>query len=200
MPLHHPLLDLLPGLALASGVTLAALAAEHLEVVVLGARWVDALVFAIAFGTAVHTALGVRPEYRPGIRFGYKTLLEIAIVLLGASVSAATIAGAGVPLVATVVAIVMLSLVLSYGIARLLGLSDQLATLVACGNSICGNSAIVAAAPVIGARAEDVASSISFTAALGVIVVLLLPLTSALFGLSQWQYGVIAGMTVYAVP
>ena len=51
-----------------------------------------------------------------------------------------------------------------------------MSVLIACGNSICGNSAIAAVAPVIGADSDDVASSISFTAVLGVIVVLGLPL------------------------
>jgi len=75
-----------------------------------------------------------------------------------------------------------------------------MAILVACGNSICGNSAIAAVAPVIDAKAEDVASSIAFTAILGVIVVLALPLLVPLLGLSETQYGVLAGLTVYAVP
>jgi uncharacterized integral membrane protein (TIGR00698 family) len=75
-----------------------------------------------------------------------------------------------------------------------------MAVLVACGNSICGNSAIAAVAPVIGARAEDVASSIAFTAVLGVIVVLALPLLAPALDLTLTQYGVLAGLTVYAVP
>jgi uncharacterized integral membrane protein (TIGR00698 family) len=75
-----------------------------------------------------------------------------------------------------------------------------MAMLVACGNSICGNSAIAAVAPVIGAKPEDVASSIAFTAILGVIVVLTLPLLVPLLDLSVTQYGVLAGLTVYAVP
>jgi uncharacterized membrane protein YadS len=35
---------------------------------------------------------------------------------------------------------------------------------------ICGNSAIAAVAPVIGADGDDIAASISFTAVLGIIV------------------------------
>ncbi len=72
--------------------------------------------------------------------------------------------------------------------------------LVACGNSICGNSAIAAVAPIIGAGADDIASSIAFTAVLGVVVVLGLPLFVPLLSLSLTQYGVLAGLTVYAVP
>ena len=55
-------------------------------------------------------------------------------------------------------------------------------------------------APVIGASTEEVASSISFTAILGVVVVLGLPLLIPLLDLSATQYGILAGMTVYAVP
>ena len=190
----------LPGLAAALAVTLAAFAVQWLEVKLFGFAWVDALVIAILLGVAVHSLAGMPKAAAPGIKFASKTLLEIAIVLLGASISFATIAHSGVFMVASVVATVFISIMLSYGIARMLGLPKHLATLVACGNSICGNSAIVATAPVIGAKPDDVAAAISFTAALGILVVLLLPSLVPLIGLSEWQYGVLAGMTVYAVP
>ncbi len=93
-----------------------------------------------------------------------------------------------------------IAIVLSYGIGRALRLPRRMAILVACGNSICGNSAIAAVVPVIGADGEDIASSIAFTAVLGVIVVLALPLAVPLIHLSLLQYGVLAGLTVYAVP
>ncbi|WP_163413883.1 putative sulfate exporter family transporter, partial [Escherichia coli] len=75
-----------------------------------------------------------------------------------------------------------------------------LAILIACGNSICGNSAIAAVAPVIEADGDDIASSISFTAILGVLMVLGLPLLIPLLKLTATQYGILAGLTVYAVP
>jgi uncharacterized integral membrane protein (TIGR00698 family) len=88
----------------------------------------------------------------------------------------------------------------SYGLGRAFGLSARMATLVACGNSICGNSAIAAVAPVIGAEAEDVAAAIAFTAVLGVAAVLGLPLLAVALHLSGLQSGVLTGLTVYAVP
>jgi uncharacterized integral membrane protein (TIGR00698 family) len=193
-------LGLWPGLTLSVVITLAAKALEYLEVAVLGFPWIDGLVFAIILGTLLHTMIGLHASLRPGVGFASKFLLEIAIVLLGASISAATIAGAGLTMVATIAGVVLTSLLVSYGIGRALGLSDRLATLVACGNSICGNSAIVAAAPVIDANSDDVAASIAFTAALGILVVILLPIAFTVFGLTKWQYGIVAGMTVYAVP
>jgi len=79
-------------------------------------------------------------------------------------------------------------------------LPTRISILIACGNSICGNSAIAAVAPVIGADSDDIASSISFTAILGVLMVLGLPLLIPLLGLTATQYGILAGLTVYAVP
>jgi uncharacterized integral membrane protein (TIGR00698 family) len=89
---------------------------------------------------------------------------------------------------------------LSYGIGRLLGLPARMAMLVACGNSICGNSAIVAVAPIIGANSRDIATSIAFTAVLGVILVLMLPLIGVALSMSDLAFGAFAGLTVYAVP
>lgn len=194
------LFRLLPGLALSGLVAALAMGLEILERSLTGHPWVDALVLAIAIGTLAHTVLGLHATAVPGVEFAAKLLLEIAIVLLGASVSFSSIGEFGIELLAAVVLVVLLSVPLSYGIGRLLGLSKRLAILVACGNSICGNSAIVAAAPVVEADSNDVAASISFTAALGILVVLLLPAAVATFGLDQRQYGVVAGMTVYAVP
>jgi uncharacterized integral membrane protein (TIGR00698 family) len=53
---------------------------------------------------------------------------------------------------------------------------------------------------VIGAKKEHVVSSIAFTAILGVVVVLGLPLLIHPLALNNYQYGVLAGLTVYAVP
>lgn len=190
----------LPGLGLAFGVTALALGAGALQERLLGARYVDGLVIAILAGTLIHTLLGLAPRFVAGVQFASKTILEIAVVLLGGTISAAALAQSGIELIAAVAVVVLLALTASYLVGRWLGLDDRLATLVACGNSICGNSAIMATAPVIEAPAEDVAASIAFTAALGIVVVLLLPLVFGALGLTQWQYGVVAGLSVYAVP
>lgn len=190
----------LPGLGLAFGVTALALGAETLQEGLLGVRYVDGLVLAILAGTLIHTLFGLNMRFAAGVQFASKTVLEVAVVLLGGTISAAALAQAGIELIAAVAVVVLLALTASYLVGRWLGLDDRLATLVACGNSICGNSAILATAPVIEAPAEDVAASIAFTAALGIVVVLLLPLAFGALGLTQWQYGVVAGLSVYAVP
>lgn len=191
---------LLPGLAVAVAITLGAMALQVVEVHFTGHPYLEALVLAILLGVVVRTLWTPGPRWEPGINFSGKFLLEIAIVLLGASVSAGTIMALGPFLIVGIACIVVVSIGASYLICRALKLPQRMAILVACGNSICGNSAIAAIAPVIGADRDDIASSISFTAVLGVIVVLTLPLLVPILNLSLTQYGVLAGLTVYAVP
>jgi len=198
--IRNRIAELAPGTALCAVIALAAVMLQWLEEHWTGRPWLEALVIAILIGTAVRTLWTPGPRWASGIGFSAKTLLEIAVMLLGASISFQAVLDAGLSLVLGIAAVVALAIGASYGLGRVLGLPKRMAVLVACGNSICGNSAIAAVAPVIGARPEDVASAIAFTAILGVVVVLALPLLVPLLDLSLTQYGVLAGLTVYAVP
>lgn len=189
-----------PGIALCAIIAVAAYLLEMVEEQVVGHVYVADLVIAILLGAAVRAAWQPGDALWSGIHFSSKTVLEIAVALLGASISFQTLAAAGLPLVIGIAATVALALVASYTIGRACGLPARMAVLVACGNSICGNSAIAAVAPIIGASGKDVATAIAFTAVLGVIVVFLLPFLVPVVGYSETQYGVFAGLTVYAVP
>jgi uncharacterized integral membrane protein (TIGR00698 family) len=195
-----PLAQLAPGIALCAAIALAAMGLQQIEEHWTGRPWLEALVIAILLGTILRTLWSPDQRWAPGIGFSAKNLLEIAVMLLGASISFQAVLDAGLGLILGIAVVVALALGASYALGRVLGLPKRMALLVACGNAICGNSAIAAVAPVIGAKPADVASSIAFTAILGVIVVLSLPLLVPLIGLSVTQYGVLAGLTVYAVP
>ena len=191
---------LIPGILLCGVVTIISLGVQAAEERVFDHPYIEALVVAILLGMAVRTAWEPSERWRSGIAFSAKQLLEVAVMLLGASISFAAILASGYLLIGAIAATVVIMLAVSYGLARLLGLKAKLAILIACGNSICGNSAIAAVAPVIEADGDDIASSISFTAILGVLMVLGLPLLIPLLKLTATQYGILAGLTVYAVP
>jgi uncharacterized integral membrane protein (TIGR00698 family) len=206
-PLRPPTLSLpaaltrlAPGLALAGALALGGWGVAAAQARWLGHAVVEALVVAILLGMVVRTAWRPPAQAAAGVGFASRQLLEVAVLLLGASVDLPLLVRAGPALALAVVVLVVVGLTASYALGRLLGLPRELAVLVACGNAICGNSAIAAVAPVIDADPEHVASSIAFTAILGVVVVLGLPLLAQPLGLSFYQYGVLAGLTVYAVP
>ena len=166
----------------------------------LGRAVVEPLVLAIIVGMVVRSVDGMSAASEPGVRFVAKDVLEVAVFLLGATLDAPKLFASGPILALAIVIAVIVALVVGFGIGRAAGLPSRLALLVSCGNAICGNSAIAAVAPVIGADREDVAASIALTAVLGVTVVLTLPLLARPLGYSHYQYGVLAGLTVYAVP
>jgi uncharacterized integral membrane protein (TIGR00698 family) len=188
------------GFLLCVAITLVATLLQAIEVRLVGQPYLEALVLAILIGVAIRSIWTPDLRWVPGIVFSAKFVLEFAIVLLGASVSITMIAALGPLLILGIASIVAVAIGASFLICRALGLPRRMSILIACGNSICGNSAIAAVAPVIGADADDIASSISFTAVLGVVVVLGLPFLVPILGLSLTQYGVLAGLTVYAVP
>ena len=191
---------LAPGLALSIAVAGASVFAERIETQWAGKAWLEALVIAILLGAVVRTLWSPPKLFDRGIRCAAKTMLELAIVLMGATVSFDAIFAAGLPLMVSIVVTVIGAIVASFLLGRSLGLNRKMALLVACGNAICGNSAIAAVAAVIDADSDDIATSIAFTAVLGIGVVIALPLLAAALHLSPAAGGIMAGLTVYAVP
>ncbi|GGI27660.1 UPF0324 membrane protein [Bradyrhizobium guangdongense] len=191
---------LLPGILLCVLLTLLSIGIQEAEEHIFQHPYVEALVIAILLGMMIRSVSTTSERWKVGIAFSAKQLLEVAVMLLGASISFGAILPSGLFLIAAIVGTVAVTLAVSFGLSRMLGLPTKLSLLIASGNSICGNSAIAAVAPVIGADGDDIASSISFTAVLGVLMVLGLPLLIPLLELSATQYGILAGLTVYAVP
>jgi len=190
----------LAGLALVAAIGGASWLGEQALRIVTGHAVLEAIVLAILIGAAVRAAWTPGARFDPGIALAAGLLLEVSIVLLGFGADLAQFARAGLALAVAIVALVGVALATGIVLGRAFGLPPTHAMLVACGNAICGNSAIAAVAPVIGARRDEVASAISYTAVLGVVVIVLLPTLAPLFALDDYQYGVLAGLTVYAVP
>lgn len=204
VPKTWTLETLAPGIGLSVLVAMTAWLMALGEERLFGHPVIEALVLAILLGMIIRTVWSpsghAAARIKAGIGFTAKQVLEVAVCLLGVSVDLPRLLQAGPALAVGIILLVILGLTGSYFLGRALGLPHKLAVLVACGNSICGNSAIAAVAPVIEAESEHIASSIAFTAILGVVVVIGLPFLMHPLGLSFYQYGVLAGLTVYAVP
>jgi uncharacterized integral membrane protein (TIGR00698 family) len=195
-----PAMNALPGILIASLVTIVAMGLARMEEQILGYPLLEPLVLALVLGLAIRMIWQPGSRITPGIEISAKQLLEAAIVLLGASLDLHQLANAGVRIVLAVAICVPVTIISGLVIGKLAGMETRLAVLVAFGNAICGNSAIAAVAPAIRAKRQDVASAIALTAVFGVGAVLLLPLLIPVFDLSDTRYGVVAGLSVYAVP
>ena len=77
----------IPGIVLCGIITIISLGIQNAEEHVFEHPYVEALVVAILLGMAVRTAWQPPERWRSGIAFSAKQMLEVAVMLLGASES-----------------------------------------------------------------------------------------------------------------
>ncbi|HKX69312.1 MAG TPA: putative sulfate exporter family transporter [Intrasporangium sp.] len=160
---------------------------------------VGVLTWSIGLGVAAAN-LGVLP--RTGTRqLGQvtKKLLRVGIVLLGFSVSFASITALGLPVIAVVAVSLVATLVFTTWLGRRMGLSSARSLLVGTGTAICGASAIAAMEDTARADEEDVTAAIAMVTLFGTLALVLLPLLQGPLGLTDAQFGTWAGASVHEV-
>lgn len=183
-------LTLLPGVALAAAVALAATGIGH-ALPLLGAP-----VAGLILGVALSRAVGTRQPLQAGVAFAGRTLLQVAVVLLGSALSLRQVAHVGASSLPVMLGTLAVCLGLAYLLGRWLGIGRDLRTLIGVGTGICGASAIAAVSPVIRARGADVAYAISTIFLFNLVAVLAFPPLGHLLGLSQHDFGLFAGTAV----
>jgi uncharacterized integral membrane protein (TIGR00698 family) len=187
--------SIVPGLAIAVGVGLAA-RALHGVLPRAAAVAVGEVVVAVLLGLLVGNAVRLPAATAPGIRFAFQSVLRTAIVLLGATFSFAQVVTIGGKALVMIVALMLLALAVAHALGRASGTSGRLATLIGVGTAVCGNSAIVATAPVIGARDDEVSFAVATNTLFGTLAVFFYPLLGHAMGMSDAVFGTWAGTAV----
>jgi uncharacterized integral membrane protein (TIGR00698 family) len=185
----------LPGLVLATSVGLIARLLHGLLPHRVGTA-VGEVIVAVILGLAIGNAIPLPGATAPGIRFSFHTVLRTAIVLLGATFSFAQVVAIGGKALLMIVALMLLALAVAHALGRAAGTPGRLATLIGVGTAVCGNSAIVATAPVIGARDEEVSFAIATNTLFGTMAVFLYPFVGHALGMSDAAFGTWAGTAV----
>jgi uncharacterized integral membrane protein (TIGR00698 family) len=192
-----PLTRLAPGLALAG--TLAALATLLAQLAGMAGIVASPLVLALLLGLVI-AQFGTLPSLvRPGLAFACRPLLRFAIVLLGLRIGLPQIAEIGVRGIASVAVLVTGTLASGYWISRRLGLSKNLAWLLASGHAICGAAAIMATDSVLKAKEREVSQALTLVTLFGTVTMLVCPLLGKAFGLDAATYGFWVGGSIHEV-
>ena len=84
---HLSLSRLWPGVALSAALAAIGLGLGTVQHWLFGRAWVDALVIAILLGAALNSTRPLPARFQPGIAFSAKFLLEVAVMLSGATIS-----------------------------------------------------------------------------------------------------------------
>ncbi len=191
----EPALAALPGLALC--VLLGAVAQ-----VLIGAAGVSAvspMVGAILLGMVLGNTLRVGELFRPGLAVAVRPVLRIGIVLIAFQITLGDIAALGGAAVVLTVATMGATFVAILAVGALLGVPKPLTEVIAAGTSVCGASAIMAAAPAARAGDADTAYALATVTFFGTLSLLLFPFVGAALGLDPVAFGLWAGATIHEV-
>jgi uncharacterized integral membrane protein (TIGR00698 family) len=136
------------------------------------------------------------PRLDAGARLARAWFLPVGIVLLGARLSLGDILSTGVGAIVVLVIDIVLVLGVILALGHVLGMSSRLAALIGVGTAICGNTAIVATAPVIRAEERDVSFAVATITLFGTAAVIVFPLLGHALGMSDALFGHWAGAAV----
>lgn len=180
----------------AAGVVLCAILA--LPAWILGQYFplVGAPVFAILLGMIVGSFYHNRTKTAAGIAFTSKYILQTAVVLLGFGLNLMQVVKVGIQSLPIIISTIATSLIVAFCLQKWLKLDVNTATLVGVGSSICGGSAIAATAPVIKAKDEEVAKSISVIFLFNILAALIFPTLGDMLGLTNHGFALFAGTAV----
>ena len=151
---------------------------------------------ALVLGLAVGSISAVRERLLPGASLAARYALRLGITLLGARLTVGQLLATGLGSVVAIVVTVSVALLLGTWLARRFGLVPPLSALITVGMAICGNSAILALSPIIGARPRETAYAVSTITIFGLIGVLVLPVLGRLLEMSDPAFGTWAGLAV----
>jgi len=151
---------------------------------------------ALALGLAVGSAAPVRAVLLAGAAPAARYALRVGITLLGARLTLGQLIGTGAASVVAIVVVVGVGLLLGTMLARRFGVRPPLSALITVGMAICGNSAILALAPIVRAPHRETAYAVSTITIFGLVGVMLLPVLGAALGLSDAVFGTWAGLAV----
>lgn len=159
------------------------------------------MLYAILFGVAFNF-LNDEPKTAAGVQFASKRVLQLGVVLLGASVTFAEIAELGWATALLVIAAVATTIVAGFYIGRAAGLSAPHATLSAGAVAICGASAAMAIASVLPQTKEserNLILTVVGVTTLSTVAMVTYPSLAHLFGFTDMQAGVFLGATIHDV-
>lgn len=154
---------------------------------------IGAPVFGILFGMALAKK---SPNFEHGIKFTSKKILQYSIILLGFEMNLFNVLRIGSQSLYIMLFTLSAAFLTAFFLGKTFKLEGKMTTLIGVGTCICGGSAIAATAPVIQAKDEDVAHSISTIFLFNIIAVFIFPALGHILGMTDKGFGMWAGTAI----
>ncbi|MCS6801927.1 MAG: putative sulfate exporter family transporter [Chloroflexota bacterium] len=157
---------------------------------------ISEVLVAVVLGLLIANTLRLPAAAALGIRLAVQRVLRLGIILLGARLSLGDVVAIGSQAILLIAVLMAVALVFAYSVGRLLGLPRRLALLIGVGTAVCGNSAIIATAPVVEAKESEVSFAVATITLFGTLAVFVYPLIGAALQLSQTVFGLWSGTAI----
>ena len=167
----------------------------------LGKRFeiIGGAVIAIVLGMVITLFWKDKGKFAGGIKFTSKKILQWAVILLGFGLNLGVVLQTGLQSLPIIICTISTSLIVAFVLHKVLHIPGNISTLIGCGSSICGGSAVAATASVIDADDEEVAQAISVIFFFNVLAAIIFPVLGTALGFSTVSgegFGVFAGTAI----
>lgn len=153
-------------------------------------------VFGILLGMVVTLFIKDKTFIQAGMSYTSKKILQYAVILLGFGLNISAVLEKGAQSLPIILVTIGTALITGFIVSKILKIKKNVGILVSVGSSICGGSAIAAAAPVINAQDDEIAQSISVIFLFNILAALLFPTLGDVLKLSNEGFGIFAGTAV----
>jgi uncharacterized integral membrane protein (TIGR00698 family) len=151
---------------------------------------------AMFLGLFLVNLVGAAAWATSGVQFTIKYILGLGIVLLGLRLDLESVSEIGSKAFWLVLLTIGGGCAFAILAGRRLRVRRTVALLVGVGSTICGNSAILATAPVLGADERETSFALATITLVGTFAVFVLPLIGHALGLNVLTYGVWSGASI----
>ena len=184
------------GLHLVLGITIISRFLHELFYQPVLNKSISEILIAVLIGLYIGSTFPLSQEIRTGAKFALQRLLRLGIFIFGLRLSLQDVAATGLTALFLVIICITVALTSAYLAGRIFKVPTRLAALIGVGAAICGNTAIVATAPVIEVDKEETGFAVATITLFSLLAFLTYPLIGHIIGLSDHSFGLWAGTAV----
>jgi uncharacterized integral membrane protein (TIGR00698 family) len=153
------------------------------------------VVICLAVGIIIRNVIGVPKKWERGLSY-YSVFLHAGIIMLGSQYLLRDMLKLGGLTVIIMIVFVFGTASFFIFLAKLFKLDDSLSGVLSAGFSMCGVTALVATAPMVRAKNEQITYAIAATVSFGIVCMIILPPIARIFGVTQFSFGVVSATGV----
>lgn len=157
---------------------------------------IGGIIFSIILGIIISNAIKLPDQYQPGIKFASKKILQYAIIVMGFTLNLRVVVEMGLSSLPITLTTITAALLTSLWLGKVMNIGENIRTLIGVGTAICGGSAIAAASPIVDAKEDEVAFSLSTIFLFNIIAVFIFPVIGHTIDLSDIGFGHFAGTAI----